>query len=112
MLRFVSSLLIALALLLSPLAMAGGGAAAAYHGPAAVMATDSHCAATEAPVGKDRSDAKLSCAVTCAAFVAAEPAAGSTIAPGQVQAVAARDQLLIGIHLEGETPPPRITPEI
>lgn len=111
MLRFVSSLLVALALLFSPLAMSGGAAVAASHGPAA-MAVEGDCPGTHAPADKTQSHAKIGCAVSCAAFPAVGSITNEPVAPTKAKAVAARHQLLVGIHPEGETPPPRITPEI
>lgn len=113
MFRLVSSLLIAVALLFSPLAMADGKAMAACHAPRASMDLDAHGVTTDAPPGhKERSDAKVSCTVGCAALLMVESAIGDEMPPTVAKTLASRSQLLIGIRLEGETPPPRITPEI
>lgn len=109
--RFVSSMLVALALLFSPLAMSGGAAVAAPHGPAA-MAVEGHCPGSGDPADETQSRAKIGCAVSCAAFPAVGPITNEPVAPAKAKAVAARHQLMVGIHPEGETPPPRITPEI
>ena len=113
MIRFLSFLLIALALFVSPLMMANGAGMAMPHGAAAAETqADDHCGGDENPADTKKSPAKASCASACAAFPAASPA--HLEAAPAVRAVidASPAQLLSGIHPEGELRPPRITPEI
>ena len=113
MFRLLSSLLIALSLLFSPLAMASGGAMAASHSSTMLM-MDAHndWAGTETPSGTGQLDAMADCAVTCATIVAVGPAISDNMAPIKEEVLVARYATLIGIRPEGEKPPPRITPEI
>lgn len=113
MFRLVSSLLIALSLLFTPLAMASGGAMAASHRSAMVMMNGQDGrAGIDIPSGTDRSDAMADCAVTCATFVAVEPTISDDVPSTNEEALVVRYARLIGIRPEGEKPPPRITPEI
>jgi hypothetical protein len=108
--RLLSTLLLAFALLLSPLAMIGGAHAAMPHTTSSAL----HCADEgEAPQqGQDAPEMNVGCAMSCAAIPAAEPAASAEAHPEPAQLGAIPDQLLSGVHPEGETPPPRIAPEI
>ena len=109
--RLLSTLLLAFSLLLSPLAMIGGGAHAAmpHTTSSAVHCADDGAAPQQ---GQDAPKMNVGCAMACAAIAAAAPAAGAQVRlePAQLGAVPAR--LLSGVHPEGETPPPRIAPEI
>lgn len=113
MFRLLSSLLIALSLLLSPLAMASGGGMAASHSSAMLM-MEAHNdrAGTETPSNTGQSDGMADCAVTCAMIVAVAPAISDHVAAIEEEALVARYATLIGIRPEGEKPPPRITSEI
>jgi hypothetical protein len=110
MLRLVSALWVALALLVSPVVMAGTAHAAP---PSMEMAGD-HCADMgEAPQSdKSMPGMDIACAMACTALPAAAPdiAAAATLQP--TAALAPRAGTLAGIHPESETPPPRILPEI
>lgn len=109
--RLLSTFLLALALFLSPLAMIGGGAHAAVPETASSAL---HCADDGAAPqqGQDGPKMSVGCAMSCAAIAAAEPAASAQARPEPVQLGAIPARLLSGIHPEGETPPPRIAPEI
>ena len=111
MYRLVASLLVALALFVSPLVMASGAGMAMPHA-AALSQVDGHCAGEEAPADEDGAPAKGSCASACAACLSlgASSSAAASIAPLVIAANG--PQVLSGIHPEGETPPPRMTPEI
>lgn len=112
--RLLSSLLIALALLVSPLAMASGSAAAMPHGGAIgteEVAVTAHCAGTDAP-DHQAPDPGMSCTAACAAFPALPPLIGEPFQLPRPLHSVARQQHLPAIELEGETPPPRMTPRI
>ena len=99
------------ALLLSPLAMIGGGAHAAMpHTTSSAL----HCADDGAAPqqGHDAPKMNVGCAVSCAAIPAAEPATSAQERPEPARLGIIPARLLSGIHPEGETPPPRIAPEI
>ena len=112
MLRFLSSLLVAIALFLSPLAMANGAGMAMPHGTATATAAGDHCAGKEAPSDEGDSSMKVSCASSCAAYPPFTPLPAEKPATARAKLGIAKPQLLAGIHPEGETPPPRMTPEI
>lgn len=111
MLRFLSSFFVAMALFLSPLAMAGGAGMAMPHATATVSAAGDHCAGGEVPSDED-SSMKVSCASSCAAYPPVAPLPAEKPATARAELGIAKPQLLAGIHPEGETPPPRMTPEI
>jgi hypothetical protein len=110
MLRLISAFWVALALLLSPVVMAGTAHAAS---PTMEMAGD-HCAdmGEAPPSDKSMPGMDIACAIACTALPAAAPdiAAAVTLPPAAV--LAARSSTLTGIHPKSETPPPRILPEI
>ena len=110
MFRVISSLLIAIALLFSPIAMTV--AMAAPQDSVTVTAMDRHCAETDTSSDQDQSDAVAHCAITCSALLSLQPMVGDNVRPAKAELVTHRHSPLIGIRLEGETPPPRITPEI
>ena len=112
MLRLVSSLLVALALLFSPLAMTGGGAMAAPHASMVATGMDGHCAGADAPSDNDHWDAMAECAVACTSFVAVDAAISDNVPPIKQEVLVSEYASMIGVRPEGETPPPRITPEI
>lgn len=111
--RLVAAFLVALAMLVSPLAMASGSAAVMPHdGMMPAMAAADHCSGSEAPADKKTPDTRVTCAVACAAFPALPPVIDQ---PGKrVKALhsAAGPKRLTAIKLDGETPPPRTTPRI
>ena len=112
--RLLSSLFVALALLLSPMAMASGAMANTAHAdtPHGAVAAAAHCAGHEMPAPVNEQPEHLSCAATCAALPALPAASGVAPALLSARLVAAPNHALIGFKPEGETPPPRITPVI
>lgn len=111
--RLLTFLLLALALLLSPLAMIGGAGPAYAAAPQAASAAG-HCAET-APAPLHETPApglEVGCAVACAAVPATERFSAESLSDDAISPAMPGDQLLSGIHPEGETPPPRIRPEI
>jgi len=113
MIRLFSSLLIALALFVSPLMMANGAAMAMPHVAAtSEVQTGSHCADSEVPSDEEKSRGEASCASACAAFPAVGPADPEEAPAARTAVAAGVPQALSGIHPEGELRPPRITPEI
>ena len=78
----------------------------------AMMNGQDDCAGTETPSEDDEPAAMLSCGLACTAFPAAEPMVSDAVAPHDAEIAMADHQLLNGIWPEGETPPPRMTPEI
>lgn len=111
--RLLPSLLLVLALLLSPLAMIGGAGAAHAAMPQAASAVG-HCAEQgPAPQHEKRAPGmEMGCAIACAAVPAAEAFTAERLPHDAMAPALLGDQLLSGIHPEGETPPPRIHPEI
>lgn len=113
MLRLFACLAAALALFFSPVAMSGGFGVAAAHSPSglASMPAD-HCTGEEAPSDDQQPDMTGSCVSSCAAFAPDGLLVTPEAHAGRSPLAMSRHQLLVGIHPEGETPPPRITPEI
>lgn len=112
MYRLWSTLLVALALLAAPMAMASGAMANTPHAaPHAAASSSAHCAGDEMPI-PDGQPEHLSCAAACAALPALPPPSGAAPAPVSARLVAAPDATLLGFEPEGETPPPRMTPVI
>ncbi len=113
MLRLLSSLIVALALFFSPLAMANGSGMAASHSAAAVQAEASGpCVDHDVPSGHEKSSTDMSCASACAAVPGLSAIVADEVVMSSPEVIMAGHQVLIGIHPEGETPPPRISPEI
>ena len=115
MLRILSSLLIAFALLLTPFTMIGGSSAEAHAAMPQGASAASHCMdeGKAAPASdKHGPGMKAGCAIACAAMPAAGPVPGEQLPPQAISPVSLSQQSLAGIQPEGETPPPRITPEI
>jgi len=113
MIRLVACLVAAIALLLSPVSMASMGEMAMAHDVAVELdQRGGHCGnESDTPDGQE-TGMKSGCASACAALGAVAPSPGS---PREFPASAemqAPDQFMIGVPPEGETPPPRITPEI
>ena len=111
MIRLFASFLVALSLFFSPMAMEMAGGMAMAHSTMAQM--DEGCAGMHHSSPDDqKSDMKTSCAITCAAI----PGIPSTIVeqsrPLKAKTVMVAAQVLTGMWPEGETPPPRIAPEI
>lgn len=113
MFRFLASLLVAFGLMFALVAMTHGQAMATPHSSAPAMVKNDDGAGEHSPSSSHRSGMDISCAITCAAAVpAAEPMVTDRIAPPKAELAPAGFQELVGIQPEGETPPPRITPEI
>lgn len=108
-LRFLSSLLVALALFVTPLAMTGEGAAMA-HSKTATSEMPGHC---PDPVGgggdmDHGSKAKLQCMAMCAAVPAVPAAMAERVMSPRAVRVIAAVAMRAGIAPDGDTPPPRI----
>ena len=107
-LRFISAVLLALALFLSPVArMSGSGIAMAAEAPVSEATADGHCSGSADHSGDKKSGVNISCASACAAVHAMLPAVA-----GQVEVRRERESemtrtSLAGIFTEFETPPPR-----
>ena len=107
-LRFISAVLLALALFLSPVArMSGSGMAMAAEAPVSEATVDGHCGGSADHSGDKKSGVSISCASACAAVHATLPAIA-----GQVEVRRERESemtrtSLAGIFTEFETPPPR-----
>ena len=111
MYRVLASLLVALALFVSPLVMSNGASMAMPHA-ATQTQVDGHCAGEEAPADTDGTPAKASCASACAACLSLGATSSDQAVVASATLTATGDQVLSGIHPEGETPPPRIPSEI
>lgn len=110
MLRLLTSLFAALGLLFMPLGMTTSAAMAQ---PAAVEASmEDHCVGTDRAPDEQRSSAEMGCASACAAIYLALPAVCEHIPTLWVKIEMVRHQMPVGIAPEGETPPPRIIPEV
>ena len=108
MLRFFASILVALALFFSPLAMEMGGGMAMANTTMAEM--NGSCAGMHHPSSDDeKSDVKMSCALACAAIPGTPAPVADQAVPPKSDAVIVADPVLTGIWPEGETPPPRNT---
>ncbi len=107
MLRFLYSL-IALALVLSPLGMSQGGMAMA-HGAAVEMGeANGHCPGSEAPASdEDHSKAMADCMGICSALAGGDLGWPERQAPVSVSLGIRRVAIMIGLHPESDTPPPR-----
>jgi hypothetical protein len=90
------------------------GGAGSAHAARPQAASAAHCA-EEAPVQKHEKRApgmEVGCAIACAAVPATQPFSAERLPHAAMLPALLGDQLLSGIHPEGETPPPRIRPEI
>ena len=110
MIRLLSLMVAAMALFFSPLAMMSGSGMAMSHAPvASTSSVDGHCDGS----GQDDqgSGMEAGCAAGCAAVAPSDrPTASQSVT--SVKVSASPHQLVVGIFPEGETPPPRNTPEI
>ena len=111
--RLLSSLLLALALILSALAMLGGTGRAHAAMPQ-TASTATHCGEEGSAQEHEKRapGMELSCAIACSAVPATETFSAERLGHAAMRPTLPGDQLLSGIHPEGETPPPRIRPEI
>ena len=113
MIRLLSSLLVAFALFASPLMMASGaGMAKSPASTEASSAVSGHCTEDQVPSDEPHAPKKMSCATGCAAFLPDEGVEADAAPVGLAILTVPRARSLTGIHPEGETPPPRIPPEI
>ena len=104
-------LLLAFALLLMPLAMAGQGhamAAAPAHDAAMVMGNDCHESGAPAEQDKSRHEGAARCAIACAALPSFEARIAETLAPTALPLFTLPLLPAGGLGPEAETPPPRI----
>lgn len=111
MFRPIALFLAAFALLLSPVLMAGAGAATRTAEPVA-MTMEAHCAGMLPGKPDGKRSLKIDCAAACSLLQASAPfivrAPSAVGAPPAMLRVAQLD----GIDLGREPPPPRSTPEI
>lgn len=113
MIRLLSSLFVALALFASPLMMADGASMAMSHASADSAPQEAgHCSGDETPSDQQDAPVEMGCATACAAFLSDHHVAVDEAPVALAVLALTRDHALPGIHPEGETPPPRITPEI
>ncbi|NIJ15360.1 hypothetical protein ACLIMP_25350 (plasmid) [Novosphingobium aerophilum] len=109
--KLLSSLLIALAMLVSSVSMASGTATAMPHQGAMEMASVAgHCAGSESPSHRKSPEPGMHCAVACAAFPAMPPLIEQLDRPTKALYSVAGQKHLIAITLERDTPPPRMIP--
>ena len=107
-LRFISAVLLALALFLSPVArMAGGGMAMAAEMSSAASTADGHCGGSADHSGDKKSGVGISCASACAALHATLPVVARHVYVQRVRESETTRTSLAGIFTEFETPPPR-----
>jgi hypothetical protein len=99
-------LLVALAVLMMPLAMIGGGAAAAAGAPHHAVATDDHCRDMPAPAG-EAPGRSIDCMMSCAAIPAEASVPDAQPPLLQPLLLAQRMRTLAGVTPEAATPPPR-----
>ncbi|WP_156415198.1 hypothetical protein [Sphingobium baderi] len=112
MMKLLSSLLIALSMLVSSVSMANGNIAATSHQGAMQMASMAgHCAGSDSPSDRKSPEPGMHCAVACAAFPAIAPLIEQRDQPTKTPHPVASQQHLAAITLKGETPPPRMTPK-
>jgi hypothetical protein len=115
MYRLVSSLLMAVALLVAPLAMLGGGHAMAQATPAETGAAASHCSDQgdrHGATSEQLPGMSASCAIACLTIIGSAPRVADAAPVVLQRPVAFAPAPLHGINPEGESPPPRIHPEI
>lgn len=113
MLRPFFLLLVALALLVSPMVMlSGDGMAAAHSAMPQAGEMQGHCPGDSGGPGGTVPDRDISCVSACAALPATETPVVEPIRPASSRFAPAAHQVFVGVQPEGETPPPRIGPEI
>src|SRR5690606_16066229 len=107
MMKLLSSLLIALAMLVSSVSMASGNATAMPHQGAMEMASVAgHCAGSESSSDRKSPEPGMHCAALCAAFPAIAPFIEQRDQPPKTLHPLVGQQDLAAITLERETPPP------
>jgi hypothetical protein len=112
MTRLLASLLVALAMFFSPLAMEMGVDTAMAQTPVSV--SDGSCPGMRHPDPEQRQKAglKMNCAAACAAIPATPGTVCARFIRPKSSIALVPAQALSGIGLERETPPPRIASEI
>ena len=111
MLKLLSLMVAAMALFLSPIAMMSGSSMAKTHGTAASSSSvDGHCSGSSQD-HDEGSGMEAGCVMGCAAVTGSDPSVPAQSALS-VKVSPAPHQFISGIFPEGETPPPRNTPEI
>ena len=105
--RLLSFLVVALALLLSPMAMAHGAMPATAQTATHSLMASSHCSGDEQPAPNDKKPGEFSCAAACAAIPGVAPCDARLAMFGEPPEET-HGEALIGFVPEGETPPPRI----
>ena len=104
--RLIAALFVALAMFVSPLAMASAAGLTVAHATVSAQA-DGHCAGGETS-GEDASaPGKANCGASCAACLSIGPVSSNKAPTIALAITMAGPQLLCGIHPERETPPPR-----
>lgn len=112
MLRLLASLSVALALFFSPLAMSSGEPAMAHATSVAMADASGHCSGDNHKSDTGKAGVMMDCLSSCSAV---QPAAAAVAEPSEtprMEVAIASYPTLIGLRPEGETPPPRITPEV
>lgn len=109
--RFLASLLVALALFFSPLAMSSDSGMAMAHATAVEMTgMKGHCSETEAPDDSDHSTGQaMNCMSACSAVPPIQPTMIGRVDLPKAPSVAVNAATLAGIPPESETPPPRFS---
>lgn len=106
MTRLLSLIVLALALVLSPMAMAHGAMPATAQPATHSVMASSHCSGDEQPAPDENKSDQLSCAAACAALPAVSPGSTGLAVFGEPP-TETHGEALIGFVSEGETPPPR-----
>ena len=107
-LRFISAVLLALALFLSPVARMGdGGMAMAAELPSVASTADGHCGGSDDRSRDKKPGLGISCASACAALHATSPTVARQVDVQRDRESETTCTTLAGIFTEFETPPPR-----
>lgn len=110
--RLFSALLVALALVFAPAAMASGAGMKAAHASAQAANADGHCHDSKPASNENRSDMARACAIACAACLAVTPAMTIAVPPEPVATARTDPAALTGLDPDKDTPPPRGAPAI
>lgn len=106
-LRFISAVLLAIALFLSPVARMAGGMAMAAEMPSVASTADGHCGGSADHSDDKKPGVGISCASACAALQATLPVVARHVDVQRVRESETTRTSLAGILTEFETPPPR-----
>jgi hypothetical protein len=109
--RLLASLLVALALFFSPLAMSSDGGMAMAHATAVEKTgMKGHCSQTEAPDDSDPStEQAMDCMSACSAVPPIQPMMMDGVDLPKTLPIAVKSATMAGIPPESETPPPRFS---